>query len=327
MPPPCSPKPVPRPRTERAPRGEPAHRAAKRAGAAPPARLLRICGLNAVRALFARDPGRVERLFFEPGLAAELAAECRLAAAAHKPYRAVTAAELARVAGTPRHGGVVAVARRRPLLPLDPAAISGWAADGMPLVILDGVGNPHNLGAIARSAAFFGVARLILADRPQQALPSDESYRVAAGGLDAVTLYRARLPAALDWLKPAYRILGTAPGGGRALAPEPAHRPVALVLGNEETGLDPATLAACDAVATIPGGGPVQSLNVAAAAAVLLYALTLRETAGRAAASSRSSSASSASAASGPASAWRNTNAAASSVDRASRRGSRRSRP
>jgi RNA methyltransferase, TrmH family len=53
-------------------------------------------------------------------------------------------------------------------------------------------------------------------------------------------------------------------------------RPVALVLGNEETGLDPDTSAACDDFVTIPGGGRIQSLNVAAAAAILIYALTRR---------------------------------------------------
>ena len=51
-------------------------------------------------------------------------------------------------------------------------------------------------------------------------------------------------------------------------------RPIALVLGNEETGLDPDTIAACDDVVTIPGGSRVQSLNVAAAAAILIYTLT-----------------------------------------------------
>ena len=62
---------------------------------------------------------------------------------------------------------------------------------------------------------------------------------------------------------------------GRGVAPEriPRDRPIALVLGNEETGLDMATLAACDEAITIPGAGPVQSLNVSVAAGVLLYAL------------------------------------------------------
>ena len=102
-----------------------------------------------------------------------------------------------RVAGTVRHGGVVAIARSRPILDFVPDAAREWAKDGKPLLILDGVGNPHNLGAIARSAAFFGLERMLLADRPDQALPSDASYRVAEGGFEHLNLHRVPLPAAL----------------------------------------------------------------------------------------------------------------------------------
>jgi TrmH RNA methyltransferase len=146
-----------------------------------------------------------------------------------------------------------------------------WAQDGKPILVLDGVGNPHNLGAIARSAAFLGLERVVLADRPEQAIPSDASYRIAEGGLEHLSLFRAPLPAALPLLRRAYRIVGAAPIG-RAAAPDlRGERPPALVLGNEATGLDPQTLAACDAIATIPGCGRMQSLNVAAAAAILIY--------------------------------------------------------
>jgi len=259
-------------------RREPARGAARPPGGeAPPvhaSRLLRICGLNAVRVLLASDPQRVERLFFAPELAGALATERAAVAAARRPYREADSGELARIAGTEHHGGVVAIARPRPLMPFEPAEAARWAGDGLPLLILDGVGNPHNVGAIARSAAYFGLTRLVFAERPDQALPSDASYRVAEGGLDALALYRAKLPAALAALKPAYRVVGTVPGRGEAVARQPAGKPVALVLGNEETGLDRKTLAACDAVATIPGSGRVQSLNVSAAAAVLIYALT-----------------------------------------------------
>jgi len=235
--------------------------------------LLCVCGLAAVEALFRSDPGRVERLFFEPRLARALALPRRVLAKTRKPYREVEADELARIAGTMRHGGVVAVARPKPPLPLDPRLAAGWARDLRPLVILDGIGNPHNLGAIVRSAVYFGVARILLAERPDQALPSAASYRIAEGTLDRVTLFRAPLPAVLPVLKRFYRIVGTALEGGVPLADLPRDRPVALVLGNEESGVDPATLALCDMVVTIPGSGQMQSLNVAAAAAVLLYAL------------------------------------------------------
>jgi TrmH RNA methyltransferase len=250
-------------RAARPPEERPPHRRA----------LLHVCGLAAVRALFARDPGRVERLFFEPRLRSELAPFCRVLAAAKKPYREVGAAELARIAGTVLHGGIVAVARPLPPREARPEAVAGWAADGKPLIVLDGVGNPHNLGAIARTAAFFAVPRIVLADRREQALPADASYRVAKGGLDLVTLYRAHLPALLPVLRRSYRVVAAAAAGGRPPTPRRGGRPAALVLGHEEHGIDPATRALCDDVVTISGGG-VQSLNVAAAAAILIYLLT-----------------------------------------------------
>ena len=236
--------------------------------------LLRVCGLAAVSALFATDPSRVERLFFEARLRGEVGSFCAALARGRKPYREIESNELARVAGTVLHGGIAAIAWPQPLSVFDPAAVPSWAQHGNPLLILDGIGNPHNLGAIARTAAFLGIERMLLADRPEQALPSDASYRVAEGGLDHLTLYQARLPGALASLRPAYRIVGTALGSGTPWAARGVGKPAALILGNEEKGLDPAVLAACDEVVTIPGNDRVQSLNVAAAAAILIYLAT-----------------------------------------------------
>jgi TrmH RNA methyltransferase len=237
--------------------------------------LLRIAGLPAVSALFATTPERVERLFFEERFKAQTSAFCVALARARKPYRIVGAEELARVAGTVLHGGIVAVATVRPLASLDPAEASAWARDGKMLVLLDGIGNPHNLGAIARTAAYFGLPRLVLSDHPEQALPSDASHRVAEGGLEHLALYRAQgFAAALRRLGQSYRIIGTALGRGKPLGNlRRTDRPFALVLGNEETGLPRATLAACDEIVTIPGAGKLQSLNVSASAAILMYAL------------------------------------------------------
>lgn len=284
MPPTSSPRARPRRSDGRRPAGS---RERTGGGAPPPTPapaplherdLVAVCGLAAVEALFAADPRRVERLFFEPRFAHPLLAARRLLGRAHKPYRAVEADELARIAGTVRHGGVVAVARPKPLPPLAAGEPAVWVRRRHPLLILDGVGNPHNLGAIARSAAYFGVEHVILAERPDQALPSAASYRIAEGGLDRLALHRAPLPAGLAALRPFYRIVGTAATGGVMPAALRRDRPIALILGDEESGLAAATLAACDAIVTIPAApanaaGQVQSLNVAAAAAVLLYVL------------------------------------------------------
>ncbi len=234
--------------------------------------LTRVAGLAAVSALFATSPERVERLFYLAERGGDVEAFCQELARRRKPFRRVAVDELARVAGTAMHGGVVALARPRPVLTFDAEAAEAWRKTAPLLVALDGVGNPHNLGAIVRTAAFFGLDRLIISDHPAQAGPSDAAHRVAEGGLEFVQIYRAAgLPAALKRLKPAYRIVGTALGSGRPVEQLRLDRPIVLVLGNEESGLEPASLAACDEVVTLPGSGWVQSLNVASTAAILIH--------------------------------------------------------
>src|SRR5579862_8674736 len=199
-------------------------------------KLWRIAGLPAVAAIFATAPGRVERLFYDERMKAKAGDFCAALARARKPYRLVGDDELKRVAGSVMHGGIVALVEPQPIAAFDPRDAKEWARDGRPLLVLDGVSNPQNLGAIARTAAFFGLPRIVLSDHPAQALPSDASHRIAEGGLDYVALYRAsRFAAALKQLKPFYHVLGTTLGKGKALeALDKSERPFALVLGNEE---------------------------------------------------------------------------------------------
>jgi TrmH RNA methyltransferase len=254
-----------------------------RAGAhpAPPQELgrgrLRIAGLPAVLGVFAHDPDRIERLFFLDALKLELGEVCLALAKAHKSYRIVRSEELTRIAETAMHGGVVAIVEPRPVLEFDSILATRWATAGASLLVLDGIGNPHNLGAIARTAAFFGVERMLLAGRPEQALPSDAAYRVARGGLEHIEIYRARrLPDALRRLAKDFHVVASAVEGGVALSDfRTDGRPMALVLGNEEKGSPKATLEAVESIVTIPGSGAVQSLNVAASAAILINALLM----------------------------------------------------
>lgn len=230
-----------------------------------------ICGANAVAALFTRRPDAVMRLFYLPAQRGVVGDWCATLAAAKKPYRMIEADELATVAGTAHHGGVVAVARARVPAILDFAAPPRVKL----LLVLDGIGNPHNLGAIARSAAFFGVKALLLGEGPGHAMPSDAAYRTAEGGLEWLDLYRTRdLPRALAGFDPHYRtVAASLSKAALPLADLPRDRPVALVLGNEETGVSAPVLAACRRQVRIAGSPHVQSLNVAQAAAVLLHGL------------------------------------------------------
>lgn len=253
----------------------------KRTGARqPPTRnsdktLSRIAGFSAVSALFASAPERVERLFFDDKSKARAGEFCQLMAKARKPYRLVPAEELDRIAGTPMHGGIVAVAQPRPVLPFDPETARAWAKDGRLLLVLDGVSNPHNLGAIMRTSAFFGLPRVVLSDHVQQALPSDASYRISEGGFEHIDVYRStKFAAQLGKLRGAYRLIGAAPNGHASIPVRGrGDAPFALILGNEEDGLPQSTLAVCDEILAIKGAGHVESLNVAAAAAILIHTL------------------------------------------------------
>src|SRR5579872_2085222 len=202
-------------------------------------KLLRITGLRAVSALFATAPERVEQLFYDRKTKVQLGAYCSQMARARRPYNLVEAEELDRVAGTKLHGGVVALAQPRPVLDFDPVEAAKWAPEGRLLLLLDGVSNPHNFGAIVRTAAFLGVPRIVLSDHPAQALPSDASYRVAEGGMEHVQLYRcAGFAKTLQQLRRSYRVVGTAAENGKPVEElKRADRPLALVLGNEEHGL------------------------------------------------------------------------------------------
>jgi TrmH RNA methyltransferase len=233
----------------------------------------RICGPAAVAAAFATRPDAVLRLFYLPTRRREAGPFCKRMAEARRPYREVPPGELMRIAGTEHHGGIVAVVLPREVPELGPP-FPQVLLGARVLPVLDGIGNPHNLGAIARSAAFLGCAGMLLSGDPRGAGLSDAAYRTAEGGLEHLALYRiGALPVALRAMAPRFTTVAAVPRGGVAPEALPTGKPFALVLGNEETGLPPATLAACAHRVTLPGSGKVESLNVSVAAAVLIHAL------------------------------------------------------
>jgi TrmH RNA methyltransferase len=245
-------------------------------------KLAKIAGLQAVSALFRRDPHRVIRLYFDEKMKKTVGNFCAQMAKMQRPYRLVEDSELQKISGTILHGGVVAAAVPRVVPDFDIGLAPSWAQAGQPLVILDGVGNPHNLGAIARTTAYFGLKYLLISDHPAQAGLSDAAHRVAEGGLEHLEVYRAVGCAKVcRGLQEHYRVVGTSLGGRSVeldmLPADP--RPLALVLGNEEHGLPDETLNFCEAALRIQGSGQVQSLNVSATAAILIHQMAAKQTA------------------------------------------------
>jgi TrmH RNA methyltransferase len=233
----------------------------------------RITGPNAVRALFTRRPEQVGRLFYTPEMEQFAIPLARYMARHRLPYRMVPSDELDRIAGTPHHNGIVAIAAPRRALPM-PERLPDvlWSAPVLP--VLDGVGNPHNLGAILRSAVFFGAKAVVISADPRQADLSDAVFRTSEGALEHLDLFRVEdLPAFLRRIAGRMAAVAATAAGGVAPTALPREKPFALVLGNEEDGPTPAAIAACPLRVTLPARGPVESLNVSNAAAVLLHAL------------------------------------------------------
>lgn len=182
--------------------------------------------------------------------------------------------EVERAAGTRQHEGLVVHARPRRWL--SPAELGDILARNRGTAIaLDRVRNPYNIGAILRSAAFFGVdAALLGAPAPHPAL-ADDAIRVAEGGVEHLMLSRTTdLAETLSRLRArGVRVVGADGAAETNAIGFRFARPTILVVGNEREGLAGRVRAQCDAVVALRGTGAVESLNVAVATGLLVSEL------------------------------------------------------
>ena len=238
--------------------------------------LLTVCGLSSVRAVADTTPELIERLFFDEKNAPLFAAACRKLAQARKTSRLVKADELKKITDTPHHQGV-AVVMHQPR----PTALGDLQAVGNALCLND-VLNPHNVGAILRTAAFFGARHVIVSQGSFSAAMTASAWRVAEGGLSHVKLYVYQdMQAFFSWAKQVNAVAAAAvrPEKGifsllGEILVENEKRPVVVCLGNEENGLPAAFVKACGKSFSIPGSGKIESLNVSVTAALCLEKLT-----------------------------------------------------
>ncbi|HWX49519.1 MAG TPA: 23S rRNA (guanosine(2251)-2'-O)-methyltransferase RlmB [Roseomonas sp.] len=229
-----------------------------------------LYGLHAVAAALANPRRRLRRLL----LTAE--AEQALLARLPKPWSLqAERAERGRfqtfLPEDVVHQGAALLCEPLPPTPLEEAL----ARSRGPVLLLDQVTDPRNVGAILRSAAAFGAAAVVMQDR--NAPPETAAMaRAAAGALEVVPVAReVNLARAIQMLQRAgYWVMGLAGEAQTELArAKPKDRPVALVLGAEDTGLRRLQRETCDELVRLPMTGAVESLNVSVAAAVALYEL------------------------------------------------------
>jgi len=240
---------------------------------------LAVCGLNAVIAVAENHPEQINRLFLREDRLASFTKICKSLAERKRPYKLCEDEELERICKTPHHQGVVAMILLPALEPLSREDLEEWSREGSTGFVLHSVGNDLNLGAVVRSAAFFDVKYIVLSEKDTEAKLSTAAYRVAEGGMEHVTVRSVGNTAA--FLRDASRALITIGADVRArqrIADLPRiieekqkeHSGIAVVLGNEETGLPDDVKRACSVLVRIPGTGLIESLNIAQAATLFM---------------------------------------------------------
>ncbi len=231
---------------------------------------IRLYGLNACRAAYAARPQDLRKVYLTESRIATLREVLAYCVKQRLGYRVVEEADLDKLAASSHHEGVLFEMLRRAQPTLD-ELLASLSPGPQRLLWLDGVGNPHNFGAVLRSAAHFGVAGVLLPPTSPLTL-SGAACRIAEGGAEVVPVVRlVSLENALLALRQAgFALAATLPTGGDSLYAATLPPRLALVFGAEGGGMQPALVDACALRISIPGSGKVESLNIANAVGVML---------------------------------------------------------
>lgn len=245
---------------------------------------LAVCGFAAVKLLEKMNWQKIQRLYFTSERASLFGGLCKKLAEKKKPYNMVKdSSELELLCGSVHHQGVVAMIEKPEVIPLNSDITSYWIENNQSAILLDRVGNANNLGAIIRSAAFFGIKNIIIPLDEAQSSITTSSYRVAEGGMEFVNVYSVKsISKLLGAVEGKMVRIGTDLNAKKSVADIRSIcevKPAIIVLGNEEKGISKEVKHNCDHLVVIPFAGmeqnetlpKVDSLNVAQAAAVIMY--------------------------------------------------------
>lgn len=230
----------------------------------------KIHGVNACALFYQHHADLVIRAYFTEATArAKFGPLMKTLAAAKKAYHVITNDEMDKVTESTHHEGVCLVIKELPSQTLNDW-LTSLAADAPACVLLlDGVANPHNLGAIMRTAAHYKVGAIITENAA--ALRSGAAMRTSEGGaLFVPGLATDNLVTAIDALKAAgFTVYATAANNSSDLYRTSLPSRTAYILGEEQGGVSESAMAAASSSLTIAGSGLVDSLNVSVAAALL----------------------------------------------------------
>ena len=187
------------------------------------------------------------------------------------PVRFEERAQVDRAAGTREHQSVVAFAAAKPPATLAELLSASDSGPGL-IVLLDGVEDPHNLGAVIRTSLAAGARGVVIAERRAAGL-TESVARAAAGALEHLPVARVpNLARAMEELKEAgFWLVGLDERSEKSLTDLDLTVATGIVLGGEGKGLHELVRARCDFLASIPTSGPVRTLNVSVAAGIALF--------------------------------------------------------
>jgi 23S rRNA (guanosine2251-2'-O)-methyltransferase len=229
-----------------------------------------LTGFHAVEeALTAGRP--LDRIVVARGRHGErVEAVVRLAKANNVPLRFEDRQQIDRLVGTREHQGVAALGAAKPAVELEDL-LRLKTGNGL-LVLLDGIEDPHNLGAIVRTSLAAGASGVIIPERRAAGL-TDTVERASAGALAHLPVARVKnLVRAMEEMKEAgYWLVGLDERAEKSYTLVDLKGSVGIVLGREGEGLHELTRKRCDFLVSIPTTGPVRSLNVSVAAGVMLF--------------------------------------------------------
>lgn len=231
-----------------------------------------IEGRNAVLELL-RSARAVDKVFLASGMGGRMADIYAIAKARGIPVQECDRRKLDGMSVTHAHQGVMAQAAAHEYATLDELfAAAGGSGEAPLFVVCDGIEDPHNLGAIIRSAETAGAHGVIIPKRRAAGLTA-VTARASAGAVEHIGVHKAtNLAATLDELKErGVWIFGAEADGTVSLYDADFAGATALVIGAEGTGLSRIVREKCDFIVSIPVRGKVNSLNASNAAAVLLY--------------------------------------------------------
>ncbi len=241
---------------------------------------LAVCGFEAVKALVANNKHLIKRFYYSRDRMMAFKDLYKYLSENRIPYNNIPDGELEKLSGTVHHQGVVAMIKQPEIKHLTTEITDEWLHSKESAVLLDRVGNANNLGAIVRSAAFFGIKNIIIPQNEAQSSITTSSYRVAQGGMEYVNIYSIRsIEKLLTAMKGKMIRLGTDVRAKTPVEKIPelcGKKGALIILGNEEHGISDLVRKNCDELITIPSSGldeegKIESLNVAQAAAIILY--------------------------------------------------------